>query len=456
MDARSNTFDAVLRTASSDHELQSALGPLVSGISLGSQAATEMKEDYERPLANRQTIVSHRVTVAEHLAKLLATNNSEVFLQIYWLLHNSREKAFNPSDPLPGWSEFEVEVKARMLSAAADYLRTRPRVPEGPWWKQGMFTDGLRAGNSALRLLCMYSPAALDQLSDSDWDFWTPIKLADRTGESGADRSTLLTKAYQRASSIFLATLSDIIDGEDKRNQQVLVVREIGDVWSEELAHILRSKISGGTLAPVSFKQIIAKLLSQKDPRAKLIAQTAATGSVPAEGDDRRKAVYATAELISHDPKEWEIVWPILQANESFGVEVLQAVASEREYDSFATALKESEIADICIWISKRGFEKADKSEWVTPSVALARWWNTLINFLARKGTPGACAALERLIQALPQYEGLKSTLRDAEERMRHATWVPLTPEEIVACGTKTRLVIRFTEYERAELGRRR
>lgn len=437
-------FDAVLRAASSDHELQSAIGPLVSGISLGSRAATDMKEDHERLLANRQPIAGPRVLDAERLGKLLATNNPEIFFQIYGLFRNNAQKPRKAADLLPGWTDLDLGVKARILSSAYDYLRTRPPAPDGTWWKEGRFTLGLLAGGCALDLVCMYSPAALDQLGDSDWDFWTPVILAHWTGESGANRSTLLAKSYQRATSIFLATLSDIIDGEDKRNQQVFVVREIGEVWSEKLAHMLGSKINGGTLAPISFKQIIAKLLSQKDPRAKLIAQTAATGSVPAEGDDRLKAVYATAELISHDPKEWEIVWATLQANESFGVEVLQVVASEREYNSFATALKESEIADICIWISKHGLEKADNS-WVTPSVALARWWNTLINFLAHKGTRDACAAIARLVQALPQYEGLKSTLRDAEERMRHATWVPLTPEEIiriVACQSTPKLVI--------------
>jgi hypothetical protein len=156
--------------------------------------------------------------------------------------------------------------------------------------------------------------------------------------------------------------------------------------------------------------------------------------------------VYAAAALISHDPQEWSVVWPIFQANESFGVEVLKVVASDWEHNSFATALKEGEIADICIWISKLGLDNTDeKLGRVTPAVALTRWWNTLINFLMHKGTPGACAAIKRLIEALPQYDGLKFSLREAEDRMRQATWAPLAPEEvirIVANETRPKLVI--------------
>jgi hypothetical protein len=149
--------------------------------------------------------------------------------------------------------------------------------------------------------------------------------------------------------------------------------------------------------------------------------------------------VYAVAELISHDPGQWTTVWPILQANESFGIEVLQVIAYEHEHRSFATAIKEDEIADICIWLSKLGLEKGKEDSancgLVTPSIALANWWNTLINLLAYKGTQAACYAIRRVIEALPQYEGLKRSLREAEDRMRRATWTPLSPEAVIRLG---------------------
>src|ERR1039458_3840359 len=151
---------------------------------------------------------------------------------------------------------------------------------------------------------------------------------------------------------------------------------------------------------PTSFKDIIAKLLTMGDSEAGLIAQTAATGNIPQDGDDRQRTVYAIAELITHDPREWNAVWPVLQANERLGTEVLQLIAYEREHNSFATAIREDQIAEICIWLSERGLDRVEKDRncgLVTPPIALANWRNTLINLLMYKGTPSACDAIKRL-----------------------------------------------------------
>src|SRR5262249_29980807 len=134
-------------------------------------------------------------------------------------------------------------------------------------------------------------------------------------------------------------------------------------------------------------------------------------------------------------------LWPVLQANGRLSTEVLQLIAYEHEHSSFATAIREDQIAEICIWLSERGLDREEKDRRdgiVTPSVALANWSNTLINFLTHKGTPEACDAIKRLRDALPQYEGLKWCLKQAEDRTRRVTWVPWAPAEIIRLAART------------------
>jgi len=442
-----DTLAAVLNAASADQILGKAIEPLVSPVDLSSPKADRLKADHALVITHQKPkTVSSSVPITQRVSEILTDGSPEAFFRIYWLLHNNQLGTQRGPGLLPGLSEFD----ARIVSAAYAHLKTTPPLPQGIWWKEGHFTAGMLAGSCALRLLALHSPALLDHLNDRDWAVWTKVILADWSGDAEpSTRSILVSKAYQRATTTFLSTFNDIIDGEDERNKQVFVIWHIAELWNDELATVLRSKIHSGMLKPTSFKNVLAKLLSMGDQAAKLLAKTTAARGIQSDGDDRRRAVYATAELISHDPREWAIAWPVIQADEPFGIEVLQVIASEHEYSSFATVLTEREIGDICIWLSKLGLEKAEEDSdnpgLVTPPVALANWWNALINMLMYKGTPSACDSIQRLIDALPQYEGLQWSLRQAEDRMRRATWTPWLPAEVIrlsAANTSASLVI--------------
>ncbi len=79
---------------------------------------------------------------------------------------------------------------------------------------------------------------------------------------------------------------------------------------------MLRAKIAG--LKPSAFKDVIAVLLDKADVHTKELASEMATTPAPAEGDDRRRAVFAAAELLDHDPEQWKTLWPIFQKDPAF------------------------------------------------------------------------------------------------------------------------------------------
>ena len=431
-------FDAVLVAATDDGDLRAAIGPRLEPVLLGSQYAEEMKAHHELLESHRQPkSVACAAPSSQSLSDILAADDPERFFRIYRLLHDQKGEPENRAEPLPGWSQFDETAKVQIRDAATDYVGTRPFTPPGEWWKEGKFMWGMDAGYSALHFLALQAPDSLDRLTDSDWEFWTRIVIAYLpSGTEASSRPLLVAKAYERAKGTFLSTLNDMIDSEDRRNGEVHVLSQFGDFWSDELATMLRTKITGGMLKPGSFRGLLAKLLTMGDVEAESVARAIAIGPVPGDVDGHQRAVFSIAELLSHRPREWSDMWPIIQANEALGVGVLQLIASEHEFNSFATAIDEADIADICIWLSKLGREKEprerDEPGRVTPGVALAHWWNSLINFLTYKGTPQACNAIRRLIKALPQYEGLQSSLREAVERTRRATWIPPSPEEVI------------------------
>ena len=107
---------------------------------------------------------------------------------------------------------------------------------------------------------------------------------------------------------------------------------------------------------------MLASLLRIHDTGAEQLARRIATDVIPVSGDDRSIAVMATAELLSHRPVDWEIIWPAMKRDVPFGVEVLRTTAFEHEFDSFVVHLGEHAIADICIWLSSRDWSAKSRT----------------------------------------------------------------------------------------------
>jgi hypothetical protein len=56
---------------------------------------------------------------------------------------------------------------------------------------------------------------ALQRLTSDDWDFWTPVILAEHSGPGDdATRNVLLSEACEHSKAAFLSTLSDLIKAQ--------------------------------------------------------------------------------------------------------------------------------------------------------------------------------------------------------------------------------------------------
>lgn len=101
--------------------------------------------------------------------------------------------------------------------------------------------------------------------------------------------------------------------------------------------------------------------------------------------------------------------------------------------------MTEVQLADLYIWLVHQYpyDEDPDHSNEVmaydvTPRDGIARLRDGTLSQLKERGTPEACAGIQRLIQELPDITWLGKTLIDAQANMRRKTWKPLTPEEFL------------------------
>jgi hypothetical protein len=127
-------------------------------------------------------------------------------------------------------------------------------------------------------------------------------------------------------------------------------------------------------------------------------------------------------------------------------MDLLIHVASQDYFNlGFAATLDDESLADLYLWIAEHVEIKQDWADLDSTSIdyGLARWSNTIVGFLARKGTIESCSAVRRIVAALPQYEGLRAVLKEAEDMTRRAHWIPFEPAAVIeiARNPKARLI---------------
>jgi hypothetical protein len=100
--------------------------------------------------------------------------------------------------------------------------------------------------------------------------------------------------------------------------------------------------------------------------------------------------------------------------------------------------LNETQLADLYIWLVHEYpySEDPDHSNAMefrlTARDVIARLRGSVLSQLIERGTLEACTEVERLIQELPDITWLGITLIDAHAKMRHKTWQPMSPEDLI------------------------
>ncbi|WP_416667183.1 NACHT domain-containing protein [Egbenema bharatensis] len=340
---------------------------------------------------------------------------------------------------LPGWQEVDEITQRRIIEGAKKYIQQQNNISH-EWIGTNAFDRPALAGCRAFLLLLQESPYFLGSLSPEIWEVWAPVIIAVPSSNQHKDCYLELVKcAYLNASQEFIKTLETLIDKENQEHIYLFVIDRLKKCWDDQLKLALLDKAKDPVLKPKCVGQLLEELLKQEFSEAGKFAKDLIYFPLPSAEAEREKALLAARILVENsNPSDWAFIWTFIQQDSSFGREILESVAYRFSH-GIQLNLTEVQLADLYIWLVHHYpyDEDPDHSNEVmaysvTARDGIASLRDSALLQLRERGTPEACAEIQRLIQELPDISWLGKTLIEAKANMRRQTWQPLKPEEFL------------------------
>jgi hypothetical protein len=344
---------------------------------------------------------------------------------------------------LPGWVAADASTRGRILEAARSYIRGSTPAPE-----ECIGTPTLHrpdyAGYRAFFLLLVEDPQFLDSLSEGVWTRWAPVILAfqGHHGQGGEQLEALLPcGTYHHAPDAILQTLRLRMEVEDQHYQSLPVLRKVEGWADERVTAVVRERARDERLHPGSFGDLLEFLIGHGDEEAVAYATTLVTNPPPTEPQARARALIAARVLLIRAPERgWSVVWPVVQAHETFGRTLMEAVAGLHDQmlsAAFTQQLTEFQVADLYEWLASRFSPDEDRKEesayFGQPRDDVALFRDAVFAGLQARGTPEAVQAIARLAATLPNQRWLWWSVVNARRNTLQRTWIPPVPAHLLA-----------------------
>jgi hypothetical protein len=448
-----NTLELVLCAREEDEILQEVLAPWFDAIPLESPEAQHAREHYEMEmeLEARQSyepaplIPPPSERVRDELERFAAGD-----LDAWWrlnfdlILENNVERRISEFESdltaLPGWREGDAATRAALIGAAERYLMQQTPKPDewiGHYSTITIFRPDWAAFR-ALRLLLDQAPDRLDSLPGEVWAKWASVIVAYPTlssEEAGNAQQYLIAQAYKHNPDVVTATELRLIDGADQDGDGYVegLLRRADACWDGSFGEALLAHVRARRFSPRALNDLLEALLRHEVAGARTFAEGLIIRR--AQDDERARAAVAGAALLRRPTTGgWEVAWSAITGDEAFGGAVLGWIVHDDWHSGrIAAQCTEDQLVEMYVWLSNRYPQAEDP--WpdgpVTFRHAVANWRDDLLRALQQRGTLAACAAIQRIMDALPHLDWLKWTLHEAKRITRQRTWEPPTVAEI-------------------------
>lgn len=346
---------------------------------------------------------------------------------------------------LPGWEAADAETKDRIVGAAERYVLEGEPMMDG-WLGENTIWEShpTDAGYRALRLLVNLAPDVVADLPDEAWRRWAPAILdypISTSTEGMEPHLELVAMAYRRVPETFVDTVMFLIDRQSEKQGFLSITRDLEKSWDDRLAHALLGKAEEGRLKPSCLSSLLNDLLSYGFKRARSLAESLVVSGHGGQETERVLAVAAAESLVFHTADAgWPVVWPIMQQDERFAEELVDAIANTAHHSNRPQKrLTESEAADLYIWLMDRyppsDYNVKYRDDGLTAiglKESIAMWRDDIPQDLRSRGTFEACRQIERIMDALPEHsEKLRWTLYQSKAEARLNTWTAPEPAEV-------------------------
>jgi len=345
----------------------------------------------------------------------------------------------------PGWIRASPETRARIVTAAEQFLLGHGSDPE-KWLGRNRFYPVAAAGLRALLLLSTEDPPFLDGLPQDGWHRWTAAIVACTADPDLQDSERyvdVVLRAYQQAPDAVVDALMVSVDAELERSDSAYSVRRVAPCWDDRIAEVLLARASKENIGVGGLESLLEELLSRKHKAAETFALSLVSTPPSEEQEDWEKSLVPGKLLFVHGSVEaWQRLWDTIKANDKWGREVVEraALVLHHEEELRLAGLPEEGLADLFGWLLRRYPPREDPQydgvHVVGPRDAVASLRGAALVFLKDRGTNNALIAVERIAAEFPDEEWLVRVKLEFEEEVRKRTWVPLEPRDLLALAS--------------------
>lgn len=467
----SSLWEPLFAAADRHPELGARLVFWRTPIEVNSETATRLREEYaqDRVQENRRAERAAQIPdPQQNIERLLAHSEAGHFEAWVWMSKELTreagdryyENAFrsNLSDS-PGWHAADYATRCRIVESAANFLENSDSQTDS-WFDDPIVINELTlAGFKALRLVRDQDPNRLQRLDSAVWENWLPTTLGhpqpgDETGDEA--QRTLVALAFDRVPDQAIKWLRRFVGRE---NRHVVVTHTVQDdgtrvehrepyaidvtrlvhlCWTDRVAAVLFEAMWEPHINSAVFSQILGGLIRHGHAEAICRAVALLHVPLPDDVDARQRCHGAAVALFRHAIREfWPAFANLFQHEPGFCIEVLRTTVSRFAPSAGEPAglMTEDQQADLCLWlylhVPPRTETEVRRGGPVGPDFDLEQFRNNLLNGLAARGTTAAVAALDRLIDNLPNEVGLRYVRENAWQRALETSWSPPSPRQL-------------------------
>jgi hypothetical protein len=429
-------------------------GVFLQAVPLDAEWAKYERQSLERKQSPKEAVLNP--PPAQRLSDAL--NRSEggevdawlVIVQEMTLKENSTDYGdYNQASVLtmPGWMTSDEVTQRRIVDSSKRYLEFSTFF-DLVWPAEGGVPLGAFAAVQALWICVQTDSAFIRNRPDlATKCAYSVVRFHASSKESTDVKQELLRQLAIFNESIIRSALVEEICRDNDRHGYYLARESVAAAWNSDLGRDLIALLRAGRFKPSVTAPLLAHLFELSPEPAREFASSTFFAPATSLLDDERVRAIGLA-WIKGDPKSgWDIIWPLMKTDKDFGdYMVAQLGGSLHEQPRFLNVIEVTSLADFYIWmVSRYPYPGEGHEEGSGPRPVVYQHYlrDNALEHIKQRRSFASVAAIQRVMDELPQYTWLHFHLDQADLLARAGTWKPFTIEELrrVLADSSRRLV---------------
>lgn len=260
----------------------------------------------------------------------------------------------------------------------------------------------------------------------------------------------LIAQAYDHAPDAVLAALKILIEREIARGEPFnFQISKMKSCPSDARFRVfLMDMLQDPSLPPEQMGAVFSELLTRQIPQAKDFAKFFLEVPLSADMTRRKKALVIAREILIVGENElFDVVWTMIESDESFGQELFQELGWQDPYSllsgKFFSKLGEQKLGRLYLWLARHFPYETDpdhsgQGHFVSSRESVSHLRDGILQILQRRGTEEAVEVLQTIKGSFPEHEWLYRVVLDAQNEMMRKTWLPPSPDDILKLSSNS------------------